>query len=126
MSAKRKRLCISLETKYKVIQLLDNNTTNNVILDKFKNEIRDSYNISKIKKNRDKIISEYESSTSTKVKSLEKFQYPDIENGLIEFISKSNFCGIPVNTLLLKEKANQLAIEYNILMFVFDEIPTRC
>jgi hypothetical protein len=113
MSSKRKRLCISLETKYKVIQLLDNNIPNNVILDKFKNEMRDSYNISKIKKNREKIIEEYESSTTTKAKSLKKSYYPDIENGLLKFISESNSHGMPVNTLLLKEKASQIAIKHN-------------
>ncbi len=43
---------------------------------------------------------------------MKKSQYPDIENGLIELISKSNSCRIPVNTILLKEKANQLAIQY--------------
>ncbi len=34
-----------------------------------------------------------------------------IEKGLIEFISKCNNEGIPINTLLLKEKTNRLANE---------------
>jgi hypothetical protein len=48
MSTKQKRIPISLETKYKVIRLLDKKTPNNEILNQFKSELRDVYNISKI------------------------------------------------------------------------------
>ncbi len=41
MRSKRKRLAIFLETKYKIIQLLDKNTNYSDILDKFKEEIKD-------------------------------------------------------------------------------------
>ncbi len=88
---------------------------------KFGNEIRDTYNISKIKKNRKDIVSAYESSTSTKVKSLKTSKYPDIEKGLLEFISKCNTIGIPVNTLLLKEKANEFAIKLGYTEFKSSE-----
>ncbi len=53
------------------------------IVEEFKNEIRDVYRISKIKKNKEKIIKEYESATSTKVKSLKKSSFPEIDKNLI-------------------------------------------
>lgn len=121
MSSKRKRVSITLETKYKIIQLIDQKVSNEDILKKFRNEIRDTYNISKIKKNRKDIVSAYESSTSTKVKSLKTSKYPDIEKGLLEFILKCNTIGIPVNTLLLKEKANEFAIKLGYTEFKSSE-----
>jgi hypothetical protein len=117
MFTKQKRIPISLETKYKVIRLLDKKTPNNEILNQFKSELRDVYNISKIKKNREKIIREFETSTSAKVKSLKKSDYPLVEKGLIDFISECNTLGVPVNTLLIKAKANELAVIHNITGF---------
>jgi hypothetical protein len=114
---KQKRLNIKLETKYKIIQLIDKKTPVSEILETFKDEIRGDYSISKIKKEKAKIIEEYKSSTSTQVKSLKKSKYPVIEKGLIEFISKCNNEGIPINTLLLKEKTNRLANENSINNF---------
>src|SRR5688500_7018757 len=64
--SKRKRLTISLETKYKVIQLIDSKIPYKIILQKFKSQLNDIYNISKIKKNRQTIISEYEMNLSRK------------------------------------------------------------
>lgn len=113
MSSKGKRLAISLETKYKIIQLLDKNTDYSDILIQFKGEIKDSYNISKIKKDRERIISQYESSTSTKVKKLRKAKYPEIDNELLGFISECNSKGVPINTILLKEKAKEIAKHFN-------------
>ncbi len=117
MSLKRKRLPICLETKYKIIRLIDKNTPYSEILNQFKGEIRDSYNISKIKKDREKIIKEFETSASTKVKNLRKAKYPDIENELIKYISKCNLNGLPINSVLLKEKANEIANKLNYTEF---------
>jgi hypothetical protein len=57
--------------------LIDKKTPDSVILAEFKDEIRGEYTISKIKKNRLKIIKEYETSTSTQVKSLKESKYPE-------------------------------------------------
>jgi len=95
--------------------------SNEDILKRFGNEIRDIYNISKIKKNRENIVSAFESSTSTKVKSLKTSKYPDIEKGLLEFIMKCNTIGIPINTLLLKVKANELAVKFGYTEFKSSE-----
>jgi hypothetical protein len=70
--SKRKRISISLETKYKILKEIDKNTPYKQILELYKNELTDIYNISKIKKSREKIEKEYLSSTSTKAKSLKK------------------------------------------------------
>jgi hypothetical protein len=90
MASRKKYKAISLETKYKVIKLLDNCTPYPQILDQFKDELRGPYNISKIKKNRDQIIAAYESSTSTQVKTIRGAKYPEIESALIEFIRDCN------------------------------------
>lgn len=117
MSHKQKRLCIPLEIKYKIIKSIDRKKSTEEILKEFKDYLRADYSISKIKKNRDQIIKSFESSTSSKVKSLKKSKYPEIEKGLIEFISKSNSHGMPVNTLLLREKANELALNNGFIDF---------
>ncbi len=57
--------------------MIDKKTPDSVILAEFKDEIRGEYTISKIKKNRLKIIKEYETSTSTQVKSLKESKYPE-------------------------------------------------
>ncbi len=114
MSTKQKRIPISLETKYKVIRLLNKKTPNNEILNQFKSELRDVYNISKIQKNREKIIEEFETSTSAKVKSFKKSDYPLVEKSLIDFIYECNTLGVPVNIILIKAKANKLAVIHNI------------
>jgi hypothetical protein len=62
---KRKRKSIKLETKYKIIKLLNEKKPYSEIIERFGDEIKDSSNISKIKKNRESIIREYETSTST-------------------------------------------------------------
>jgi hypothetical protein len=118
MSSKRKRLSISLETKYKIIQDIDKNISNKVILEKFKNELNDLSNISKIKKNREVIIKEYESSTSSQRKHLKKSKYPNIEKSLFEFVANCNSLGFPLNTLMLKEKANEFAKKLSYTEFV--------
>jgi hypothetical protein len=59
MASRQKHKTISLETKYKVIKLLDNSPPYPQILDQFRDELRGLYNISKIKKNRDQIIAAY-------------------------------------------------------------------
>ncbi len=108
---------ISLETKYKVIKLLDKYTPYPEILSQFRAELRGGYNISKIKKNRDQIITAYESSTLSQVKTLRGAKYPEIENALIAFIGNCNSEGLPINSLLLKEKANQIAKNLKIVDF---------
>jgi hypothetical protein len=86
-------------------------------LDQFRDELRGPYNISKIKKNRDQIIAAYETSTSTQVKTLRGAKYPQIESALIEFIGDCNSKGLPINSLLLKERANQIAKNLKIVDF---------
>ncbi len=62
MTSRQKHKAISLETKHKVIKLLDNCTPYPQILDQFRDKLRGSYNISKINKNRYQIICAHESS----------------------------------------------------------------
>ncbi len=61
----KKRLPIKLATKYEIIQLINKKTPNSGTLAEFKDELRGEYTISNVKKNRLKIIKEYETSTST-------------------------------------------------------------
>ncbi len=52
----KRRHLMSLETKYVVIKLIEQNMLYSEILSKFKDHLNDISNISKIKKNKDKII----------------------------------------------------------------------
>ncbi len=100
-----------------MIKLLDNYTPYPQILDQFRDELRGPYSISKIKKNRDQIITAYESSTLTQVKILRRAKYPEVESVLMEFIGDCNSKGLPINSLLLKEKAIQIAKSLKIVDF---------
>ena len=49
------KLYVSLKTKYKIVQLLDIRSAKEIV-ELFKDQVRDVYTISKIKKNKDKIF----------------------------------------------------------------------
>ena len=84
---KKSRNFLSLETKYKIIQLIDSNTSYSEILKQFKSEVT-ANNISKIKTQRHRIITAFESSLSSKAKTLKTTSYPDIEKVLIDSLEK--------------------------------------
>jgi len=110
--AKMKRKSISLETKYKVIQLVDKNVSNKEILDQFKSELNDSTNISKIKRKREDIIKTFESTTTSNLKRMRPSKYPEIDKALVQFISNCSTNGVPINGTILKEKATKYANEF--------------
>jgi hypothetical protein len=97
--------------------LIDSNTSYSEILKQFKSEGLTANNISKIKAQRHRIITAFESSLSSKAKTLKTTSYPDIEKGLIDFITDASNEGLPVNTAILKEKAIQLANSYGFTDF---------
>jgi hypothetical protein len=106
MSSK-KRKSISLDVKYKVIQLIDKKTPYKEILAQFSDQLKDESNISRIKKNREKVIKEFETEKSRNTKRFRNSSYPEIDNALIEFIGKCNSYGLPTNINILKEKASE-------------------
>ena len=63
------------------------------------------HNISKIVKNKDKYVREYENVAAVDRKRLRKGKYPEVEAKLVDFIAKANANGIPIGSVLLKEKA---------------------
>lgn len=113
----KRRHSISLETKYEVIKLIEQNMPYSEILSKFKDHLNDISNISKIKKNKDKIITEYESTLSSKIKHIKKSSYPGIDKELVSFVGKCNSFGVPVTNNVLKEKAEKIAEKLNITGF---------
>ena len=68
----------------------------------------------KIKKQKRKIISDYEGTRSFNAKKCRKSHQQDIDQKLIEFVIECNTKGIPLGLALVKEKANQIAIDLNI------------
>ncbi|XP_054155943.1 tigger transposable element-derived protein 4-like [Oppia nitens] len=109
MSAKQKRKRFDLELKYKIVTLIDNNQSIDEIVKKFSDYGLTSRNVYKIKSQRVKIVEAFISSKPSNVKSLRKCNYPELEQALVEFVANSSTNGLPVNTGLLMEKANQLA-----------------
>jgi hypothetical protein len=75
---------------------------------KIKDHINDISKISRIKKNKDKIITEYESILSSNIKHIKK-SYPGIDKELVSFVCKCNSFGVPVTNNVLKEKAEKIA-----------------
>ena len=69
------------------------------------------------KSQRDQIIKAFEGSIATKVKSLRKSGFPEIEEKLLLFMSLAAANGLPVNTTVIKEKAVVIAAELGITGF---------
>jgi hypothetical protein len=108
MSYKRKRVSIDLETKYKISQEVEKEKYDD-IASRF--GLKGKSNVSEIVRKKDKIIEEYEKTTSSQRKSLKTTRYKDVEDGLINFITNCNNQGIPVNGPILQEKAKQIAVQ---------------
>ena len=109
------RTAISLETKYNIIKLFNENKT----VDQINSELKTDYKsniLLKFKKQKTK-ISNYEGSTSASVKKLRKLYDPEIDIKLILFVTQCNTDGIPISLTLIKEKANQIANDLNIKDF---------
>ncbi|CAF0998479.1 unnamed protein product, partial [Brachionus calyciflorus] len=73
--------------------------------------LKDSSNICRILKNKEAILSSYESHVSPFKKSLKKTKLEYIDRGLTNFISKCNQQGVHVNTDILRQKAKEIANE---------------
>ena len=116
MSA-NKRNRFSLQLKYKIAQLIDKNVPNKDIIDKFSCEGITLNNIYDIKRNRNQIVSEFEGSLSAEVKSVRKSVYPEVEKELIAFMSSSAVNEVPINTMMIKDKALQIAQNMGITGF---------
>jgi hypothetical protein len=109
MSDKRSRNRFSLQTKYKIVTLVENKVPNNEIISQFSDQKVTTRNINDFVKQKSKIISEYEGSMSSKVKSMRKGLYPLLDDALVKFISNSVANGLPINTDLIQAKALELA-----------------
>jgi flagella basal body P-ring formation protein FlgA len=112
--SKRKRHSISLQTKYEILQPIEQKMAYNEILLKYKNELNDVYNISKIKSKKIQIMAEYESNKSSETKSLKKSK---LDQNLLNFIAECNSLGVPIDTHILREKAIQISKQLNITDF---------
>jgi len=99
--SKRKRHSISLQTKYEILQIIEQKMPYNGILLKYKDELNDVYNISKIKSKKIQIMAEYESNKSSETKSLKKSKFPHLDQNLLNFIAECNSLGVPIDTHIL-------------------------
>lgn len=118
-----KRKAISLETKYKIIKVIEEKNDYEEVYRQFP-DIK-CHNISKIVKNKEKYVREYESVAAVDRKRLRKGKYPEVEAKLVDFIAKANANGIPIGSVLLKEKANEIAEKMNIKFTVNDSFIKR-
>ena len=109
MSTKKSRKRFSLDLKYEVIKLIDNKTRFPEIIYQLKDNEITIKNIYKFKSQRSEIIKCFENSISSQVKSLRKCFYPKLEEELLQFVSISAANGLPINTVVLKENANEFA-----------------
>ena len=113
---KQKRKAISLDTKYEIIKLFDENKS----VDEINNHLKSDYKsdtLLKIKRQKSKIISNFEGLMSSSVKILRKSNHPELDLKLLKFVGECNANGIPIGLTLMKEKANQIAIDLNIQDF---------
>jgi hypothetical protein len=112
--SKRKRHSISLQTKYEILQLIEQKMPYNEILLKYKDELNDVYNISKIKSKKIQIMVEYESNKSSETKSIKKSKFAHLDQNLLNFIAECNSHGLHIDTDILREKAIQISKQLNI------------
>ena len=117
MSDKKNRNRFLLELKYKIVKIIGKNTLFNEIQSEFSESGLKIKNINDLKYQSSNIFKGFESLTSSNVKSVRKNVYPKVEEDLVKFISESNSKGLPINTLILKEKAIQLAEQRGIEKF---------
>ena len=109
MSANKVKTRFSIETKYQVIKLIDKNKSFNEIADQFCEQGVKVKNIYQFKKSREKIINDFESSCSSKRRSTKGSQCRQIDEELLEFVSRAPTDGLPINSIVLKEKAIEIA-----------------
>ena len=112
MSTKKTRNGYPLDIKYKIVKLVVNKTPFPEILRQFNDNGIEMHNIYAFNKKRTEIIEAFEGSLSSKAKSLRKFDFPELETELLEFVSTSGLVGLPINTDVLKtiEIAEKLKI----------------
>lgn len=112
-----KRQSIDLETKYKVIKDVENKVERKTILENY--GLKDSANITRILKNKEKIIKAYEeSNVSTSRKHLKTTPYPEMDKYLINVISQCNSQGISVLQPVIVNAARNFAKKNGIDKFV--------
>ena len=104
----RKRKAVSLETKRTIVKLIESKKRTQV-------DITREFGLSKstvntIWKDREKYAAKNYSFGNDN-KRLRKATFNDIEDALLLWLKQARTCGVPVGGPLLKEKANQLAIE---------------
>ena len=109
MSANKVKTRFSIETKYQVIKLIDKNKSFNEIADQFCEQGVKVKNIYQFKKSREKIINDFESSRSSNRRSTKGSQCRQIDDELLEFVSRAPTDGLPINSIVLKEKAIEIA-----------------
>lgn len=118
MSANKVITRFPIETKYRIIKLIDQNKPFNEIADQFSEQGVKVKNIYQFKKTREKIISDFESSRSSQRRSSKGSNYRNIDEELFQFVSKAPTDGLPINSIVLKEKAIEIAKKLGLNEFV--------
>lgn len=104
----RKRKALSLEVKFEIISEIDKGIQS-------KTDIAKSYGIPKstlsgILSNKEKIISEFQSSTSSpKRKRHRSGKHDDVDSALFQWFQGARQDNVPISGLILQKKADDMA-----------------
>ena len=109
MAPKRKREGISLQTKYAIIQAVEEKQKYSEIMKKF--GLKSKANISRIMEKKKEIKDAFEQNINCQRKTLKTSPFEEVEIKLKNFIFKCNEKAIPINGPLLKEKAKEIALK---------------
>ena len=104
-----KKNSFKLETKYKIIKLIEKKVLFNEIVDQFKEEGVKIKNIYKFNKNRSKIIEDFEKGIPSQRRLCKRSGFPDVDKELLDFVAKAPSDGLLVNEEVLRVKAIEIA-----------------
>lgn len=110
MATKRQRL--SIEDKWNLIQAIDKGVPRVQLMKDF--NLKHQSNISMILNKRTEIEQQMEKGVSVKVKTIRSSKFPMIDKDLRDFVADMNTRGGTVPHSLLKEKAKDLAVKYQV------------
>lgn len=104
MESKRKR--ISLETKISVLTDIDNNIKYSEIKEKY--QLVNLSQISKIKREKERILNAYKNGNHFKMKSLKGGQFDAVEKDLVKWVNDMNGRNVQVTMMEMEAKVQQI------------------
>ena len=114
----RKRVTISLHTKYEIIKCFEDKVKISEIKERFK--LKDRKNVHVIIKNKEKIKQKYQNMKKKDVKTssyVRDSNFPLVENALVIWIQQMRSQKVNLSGSTIKAKAIDLAIKLNVQNF---------